>query len=347
MHLQSRIVTIILERERMIIMLTTIKRLLILTCFLLFATPFHHTQAQEATYPFTGLPAPSQEASLKRPIAVMLDNHPNARFHAGLSQADLVYEYHVEGSYTRYLAVFQSQEPQAIGPIRSARPYFVETASDLGAIYTHYGGSPEGNQLIADLSLNDIDGMKASSATIWRYTDTGKVAPHNAYSNIQRMMAYSQEKKFSTSVDTPSHAFSFTPKFADIQGQAATNIEVQFNNNNVSNFTYQEDTQNYQYSKDGTIQVDENDQTPIQPTNIIVHQVDYQPITAGGTTLKFDQASQGEAQLFTAGKHIPIKWTKRQGQPYQYTSQDGKALKLNPGMTWIAFASSKSNIQFQ
>lgn len=311
---------------------------------LIFTTTIH---AQDLTYPFTGLPANSNEDTLRRPIAVMLDNHPKARYQAGLSQADLVYEFQVEGPYTRYMAIFQSQTPRAIGPIRSARPYFVETASDLGAIYTHFGGSPEGNQRIADLSLNDIDGMNVSSSTIWRYNDTGKFAPHNAYTSHQSLQKESQHKDFPIMVQTPSKAFNFAPNFTDIQGSPARKIQLSFNQNNISQFHYQADSQNYQYIKDGTVQVDETDQKPITPTNIIIHQVDYQPISPGGKTLTFQQKEQGTAQLFTAGSQQTIKWTNEKGQPYQYFTEEDQPLQLNPGMTWIAFANDKADIHAQ
>lgn len=74
----------------------------------------------------------------------MLDNHDDARPQAQISKADIIYEYRVEGEFTRYMALFQSNFPENVGPVRSARPYFVQTAKEYNAIYAHWGGSVAG-----------------------------------------------------------------------------------------------------------------------------------------------------------------------------------------------------------
>ena len=91
--------------------------------------------------PFTGVM--SEEESLSRPVAVMINNHPLARPQSGLSQADIVYEFITEGNVTRLLAIFQSELPEQIGPVRSARDYFIHMAKGLDAFYVAHGYSPD------------------------------------------------------------------------------------------------------------------------------------------------------------------------------------------------------------
>src|SRR5260221_8029347 len=70
------------------------------------------------------------------PFAVMIDNHPDARPSSGLAEASLVIEAPVEGGMTRYMAVFDATTTvDQIGPVRSARPYFVDFANAFGALY--------------------------------------------------------------------------------------------------------------------------------------------------------------------------------------------------------------------
>ena len=88
--------------------------------------------------PFTGLET-TEDTLRRRPFAVMLDNHFDAIPQSGLNQSDMIYEFKAEGEFTRYMAIFQSQSPSVIGPIRSARPYFVDTAKEYNAIYAHWG----------------------------------------------------------------------------------------------------------------------------------------------------------------------------------------------------------------
>ena len=116
---------------------------------------------------FSGMPVTATENN-KRPFAVMLDNHPDARMQAGFREADMVFEMVVEGTYTRYMVLFHSKHPVNVGPIRSARKYFVDRMLEYDAIYTHFGGSSEATDYIAQNGYNDIDGMIVGSDTIWR-----------------------------------------------------------------------------------------------------------------------------------------------------------------------------------
>lgn len=82
--------------------------------------------AAPAVNPFTGLPGGNLG---RRPVFVCLNNDPEARPQYGLGQADLVYEYLMEGYFiTRYTALFYSQDAPRIGPIRSARLINVQMA---------------------------------------------------------------------------------------------------------------------------------------------------------------------------------------------------------------------------
>ena len=76
--------------------------------------------------------------------AVMIDNHSWARPPFGLSQASLVYETIVESPITRFLAIFVDNENiKQIGPVRSARPFYVDWVKEFNIPYLHVGGSNE------------------------------------------------------------------------------------------------------------------------------------------------------------------------------------------------------------
>ena len=65
-----------------------------------------------------------------RPIAVMIDNHKDAWPQAGLNKAYMVYEIIVEGGETRLMALFKGVDLEKIGPVRSARHYFIDYAME-------------------------------------------------------------------------------------------------------------------------------------------------------------------------------------------------------------------------
>jgi hypothetical protein len=119
----------------------------------------------------------------KRPVALSIDNHPKARWQAGISQAEIVYEVEVEHPFTRYLCIFYAKEPERIGPVRSARPYLIYYALEYDGIFVHVGGSDDAFIEIKRLGVAEVDGLY--SGALWRYYDTGKYAPHNVYTTLE------------------------------------------------------------------------------------------------------------------------------------------------------------------
>jgi len=121
------------------------------------------------------------------PIAVMLDDAPAARPQAGLSEASVVWQAPVEGGIPRYMAVYQAKDAASIGPVRSARLYFVRWAAEWEALYLHAGGPPplklwlRGDQ---DLVVN-ADGKRTRRVS-WR------AAPHNLYSTSRGLRSYAR-----------------------------------------------------------------------------------------------------------------------------------------------------------
>ncbi|MDE8721632.1 DUF3048 domain-containing protein, partial [Alistipes putredinis] len=102
--------------------------LLCIACAVLLMScqPKEKREADKNIYPLTGLEADGNVQ--QRPLAVVVNNHPKARPQSGLSKADIVIEALSEGPITRFLAIYQSEMPEAAGPVRSAREYFIDLA---------------------------------------------------------------------------------------------------------------------------------------------------------------------------------------------------------------------------
>src|SRR5690242_5691418 len=118
----------------------------------------------------------------RHPIAVMIDDLRPARPQSGLSQADIVWQAPAEGGIPRYMAIFQTELPKDIGPVRSSRYYYITWAAEWRAIYTHAGGSP---QALATLRAKgngqyvyNLDAFRRPAA--FRRIHT-RLAPHNLY----------------------------------------------------------------------------------------------------------------------------------------------------------------------
>jgi hypothetical protein len=139
------------------------------------------TPTPEAYEDLSGIPT-TKELAHRYPIAVMLDDHPDARPQAGLAYASVVYQAPVEGYIPRYMAVFQAGTPPSVGPIRSARLYFVRWASETRAVYVHHGGPPP---LLSYLNAGRGNVIDAPGASTYRVGY--RASPHNVYTTGERL----------------------------------------------------------------------------------------------------------------------------------------------------------------
>ena len=121
-----------------------------------------------------------------RPIAVMINNHNQARpYHSGLQDAYLVYEIIVEGGITRMMALFKDQTTARIGSVRSSRHYYLDYALENDAIYVHFGWSPQAEKDMSLLGVNNINGLYDSA--FWRDYDLPINYEHKAVTNIENI----------------------------------------------------------------------------------------------------------------------------------------------------------------
>ncbi len=135
-----------------------------------------------------------------RPIAVMINNHKTAQpYQTGLNDAYLVYEIVVEGGITRMMAVFKDQDTATIGTVRSSRHYFLDYAQENDAIYTHFGWSPQAEEDINNLNIDNINGMVDSG--FWRdqeLLNNGVPSEHTAYNNIENILKVADKRGYET-----------------------------------------------------------------------------------------------------------------------------------------------------
>src|SRR5205085_11601547 len=134
----------------------------------------------------TGAPGLARGALTRRPIIVMIDNHPDAYPQTGLDRAAVVFEALAEFGVTRFMAVYApgiTPDAPQIGPIRSTRLYFAQWAMGFHALYAHAGGSPQGLDLVESTDqLINLDALQnAGSPYFVRSRD--RVAPHNLYTS--------------------------------------------------------------------------------------------------------------------------------------------------------------------
>jgi hypothetical protein len=160
-------------------------------------------------------------ASVRHRIAaVMIDNFPDARPQSGLHDADVVYEVEAEGGITRYLALFLGNAASEVGPVRSARTYFVDLARPYDPFFAHAGQNDDVIDVLKTLRANgfaDMDQIQHTPEAFWR--DDTRDMPHNLYASVVKMREVGPTYGYA---DAPfaGHGFEFDDDRADSRGGA-------------------------------------------------------------------------------------------------------------------------------
>ena len=295
--------------------------------------------------PLTHEERDNEEQAKKKIFAVMLDNHDDARPQAQISKADIIYEYRVEGEYTRYMALFQSNFPENVGPVRSARPYFVQTAKEYNAIYAHWGGSVAGLEEVKKRNVVDLDGIALEGIVFHRNKNVGKRAPHNGYISLPELENYLVEKGVDVNDNTAS--LNFYDKEANIEGLDVGEITLNFNNRYKTKFIFDEATGKYKYIRQDQPVIDEATGQEFDTDNLVV--LFQKGVVAGPKgTLKMANIGSGTGLLLQKGKLAPITWEKENEDARTILKYpDETEVKFCPGRTFFSIVDEEKDAVYQ
>lgn len=289
--------------------------------------------------PLTGLLV-SPEAALQRPIAVMVDDDSRARPQSGFNAASIVWHAPAEGGVPRYMMIFQDQVPAGVGPVRSARQYFIEWASEWAAMYVHHGGSP---QALATLYAKgrgqwvyNADGFRWLGRFLWRTKD--RFAPHNVYTDGENLRKLATRLSADDAPITPIWAFDedAAQSLRPFGGTIVVNYPYE-------TITYRYDTATNRYTryinKSTTPQIDRNDGEIVAPANVVVLRMAFGPLNDGHPNknrLEARDVGSGEAWISTNGVTVKGTWRKKSATaPTLLFGPDGKAVTLTAGQTFV------------
>lgn len=301
--------------------------------------------SEEEIEELVGIPSPlsgiyvEETELLERPVVgVMYDNHPSARPQAGFYDAEIIYEFYVEGNATRYLAFFLLNDPEMMGPIRSARPYYIEKAMEYDAIYVHAGASSRVTDEIRSLGIENVSLSGPGSNAFWR--ESHKRAPHNAYTSMENIRNTGESLNYRDASDFNGYEFHKEKEALD-SGQEAINFEVRYHSNYRVEYRYDSIKKEYDRYYVDQQQYDENqteeNEKRISASNILVQIVPTRLIPGTGSgILEMDTIGSGKAYYFTMGEVTEVKWEKNNMESFtRYYDMEGKEIILNPGKTWV------------
>jgi len=271
------------------------------------------------------------EAAITAPVtAIMIENSPDARPQSGLKSAGVVYEAIAEGGITRFLTLFQNTKPSLVGPVRSLRMYYVDWLAPYNASVAHVGGSLFALNEIRNGNYRDIDQF-FNGGSYWRATD--RYAPHNVYTNFEKLDALNAAKGYTSSTFT---SFSRTDGKA-AETPDATNIAINFSSAlyNTS-YIYDKTTNTYARSLAGQPHLD-REAGQISPSVVVALRVNMTLVMEDGYREQIETTGSGEATIFQNGTATQATWHKAdRSSPLTLTDQEGKEIPLVRGQTWIA-----------
>ena len=291
-------------------------------------------------YPLTGIG--SETSTDGRAVAVMINNHPKARPQSGLNKADLVFEILAEGDITRFLAVFQSEKPDNIGPVRSARDYYIDLAKGLNALYIAHGWSPEAKKLLNGNYIDNLNGM-VYDGTLFKRSKTRK-APHNSYITYENVLKGAKQKKYSMEKSPAPYKFFTEEEVKNITGANAKSVKITYSKGGISNSMFEFDTATGKYKRfsggEQTVDLDTKDAVLLD--NIFIIEAKHRFIDSYGRR-EIDLESGGKAYLLQKGKVNQVEWKNKNGEIVPVTN--GAEIPLVPGKTWINVVPTNPGLQ--
>lgn len=279
--------------------------------------------------PLTGKLLPDEASTKQAVTAIMLENSPDARPQSGLKDSGVVFEAIAEGGITRFLALYQQEKPQLVGPVRSVRLYYVQWAMPFNASIAHIGGSLFALREVRNGKHRDIDQFFNANA-YWRAKD--RYAPHNVYTSFQRLDALNASKGYTSSTFTgfPRKDGAVSPAIN------ASSIQVKISSPAYnSSYGYDATTNTYHRSQGGAPHMD-REAGLITPSTVVVMNVAMTRILEDGYREQITTVGSGPVTIFQDGIVTTGTWSKPSPEAQiSFKTPDGKDIALNRGQTWI------------
>lgn len=309
----------------------------------------------------SGLPITDATLNSKPVTAVMVENSIDARPQSGLSQAGVVFEAVAEGGVTRFMALYQDTTPTNVGPIRSARPYYVQWALGFDAAYAHVGGSPDA---LNDIGAWGVHDMNQFSNGGYYHRVSSRAAPHNVYTGIDTLNQLESKKGFTSSytgfarkADQPYKAPTqpsngSKPLTNQPAATPANSIDLKLSGYTYDpHYAYDATTNSYQRSEAGQAQTDANTNAQLSPKVVVAMVV---PMARGALDSSgayysdYNPIGTGTVYIFQDGTVTTGQWSKSSNSAaLSFSDSSGKPLALNRGQTWVTAVTSTSGVVYK
>ncbi len=280
----------------------------------------------------------ASDATKLHPLAVMIENHPDARPQSGLAAADLVYEAIAEGGITRFMAVYADpRQLQRVGPVRSARTYYIDWATELGAFYAHVGGSEPALAQIAATHVFDLNQFTVGAAAYARDSNKKVALEHTMYSSTDKLW------KVATVINRWPTGANFAPwlfrdDVAETDRPASQTVKIDFSTPGFAvNWTYDMATSSYSRTMAGKPHLDAETHQQIVAKTIILQTVERKSLTEAGDKQIWQYTTTGsnKAVVIENGQATAGTWKRKGTGRTRFYDQGGNEIPLVRGTIWV------------
>ncbi|MCB9371273.1 MAG: DUF3048 domain-containing protein [Microthrixaceae bacterium] len=299
------------------------------------------------TYPLTGLPSDDEARRTRPALVVKIDNNEGARPPVGINQADVVYEEEIEAGFTRFAAVFHSQDADPVGPIRSARISDVELLANLDRpLLAWSGANPVTAGAIRSADLVDV-GFDAETDEYQRADN--RPAPSNLFATTTGLYAHQGDARFAPALfeyDAPDATATTTTAAVDASATTAAaggatpvaGGRVGFRSRDIA-YVWDPGRAAWIRFQDGTPYADDHDEL-VAPTNVVFLYIDYVCCPTVPGTPEAQTIGEGDAAVFVDGRFVDARWSRpTPADVWNLTDKaTGQPVRLTPGRTWVELA---------
>ncbi|HYN69983.1 MAG TPA: DUF3048 domain-containing protein, partial [Candidatus Eisenbacteria bacterium] len=263
----------------------------------------------------------------------------NARPQSGLNAASIVWQAPAEGGVPRYMLLFQDQIAGDVGPVRSAREYFIEWAAEWAALYVHVGGSPQAQETLQFQGdgrwVWNADQFRWGGQYLWRINT--RAAPHNVYTDGEHLRGLTTAVGASDGPITPAWSFRPDARLEDRATGGAIAVAYSY-----ESITYRYDNQTNTYPRyingSSSAQIDAADGKVVAPKNVVILQMAFGPLDGSGVKgrLEAGNIGTGVAWISSNGRTVLGTWRKDAvTSPTLLFGPSGAPVKLTAGQTFV------------
>ena len=285
-------------------------------------------------WPLTGVP--TEEVAQRPAVAVKIENTRAARPQSGLESADVVWETIVEFEVSRLIAVYHSQVPEEVGPIRSVRPMDPLVTAPLRGLLVYSGGQPGILNLVRNLTIQEVS-HDAGDAGLYRVSR--RAAPHNVYGNMQAF--FDQADADHSAPPGEQFAFALRPTLASAVrlGAPATTLSLRLSGQAQPSWSWDAASGTWLRSEGSSAATDAAGNR-LAAVNVVAitagHPNSGFGAQGGAPVPTYELVGEGDAVLATGGMTVAVRWSKAAADaPLQLFLPDGAPALLAPGNTWV------------